>query len=347
MPGKGFGCYFAVPAEHIRAGRNTLAIRIYSPTAPLAIPGGSLWAGPIDLGGKWFAKVERTFPELAPEAMESAPQLDYRLPDMLPANLYNAMISPLTQGAIAGVLWYQGENNAKRAFEYRTAFTTLINGWREKFGRDDLPFYFCQVCNNFAKLPRPGESAWAELRESQSQALALPHTAQAVTIDLGEAGDVHFRDKKTLGHRLFLIAQSDHYGQRVACSGPVFDSMRIEDGKARIHFRSTAGGLVAAKLPATYPIKTLTGEFAPLIRNSPRSELEGFAICGDGRKWFWAEAKVEGDSVLVWSDQVPHPVAVRYGWAENPTCNLSNGAGLPASPFRTDDFPVTTQQNHY
>ena len=275
--------------------------------------------------------------------MQSAPQLDYRQPEMLPANLYNAMIHPLVPGAITGVLWYQGESNAKRAFEYRTAFTTLINGWREKFGREDLPFYFCQVCNNFAKLPQPGESAWAELRESQSLALALPHTAQAVTIDLGEAGDLHFRDKKTLGHRLFLIAQSEHYGQRVACSGPVFDSVKIEAGKARIHFRNSDGGLVAAKLPATYPIKTLTGEFSPLVRNSPHSELEGFAICGEDRKWVWADAKIDGESVLVWSDKVPRAVAVRYGWADNPTCNLSNGAGLPVSPFRTDDFHVTTQ----
>jgi sialate O-acetylesterase len=347
MPGKGFGCYFAVPVEHIRSGKNTLAIRIYSPTSPLAVPGGALWAGPIDLGGKWFTKVERSFPELAPEVMQSAPQLDYQPPEMLPANLYNAMIHPLVPYSLAGVLWYQGESNTKRAFEYRTTFTTLINGWREKWARDDLPFYFCQVCNNLAKLPRPGESAWAELRESQSRALALPHTAQAVTIDLGEAGDLHFRNKKTLGHRLFLIAQSEHYGQRVACSGPVYDSMRIEDGRARIQFRHGDGGLVAAKLPATYPIKTLTGETAPLLRNSPHSELEGFAICGEDRKWVWANAKIEGESVLVWSDRIPHPVAVRYAWADNPTCNLENGAGLPATPFRTDDFPALTAKGHF
>ena len=347
MPGKGFSCYFAVPVEHIRAGKNTLAIRIFSPTAPLAVPGRSLWAGPIDLGGKWFAKIERAFPELAPEIMQSAPQLDYRQPDMLPASLYNAMIHPLVPSAIAGVLWYQGESNAGRAFEYRTALTTLIRGWREKWKRDDLPFYICQVCNNFAKVAQPGESAWAELRESQSLALALPHTAQAVTIDLGEAGDLHPRDKKTLGHRLFLIAQSEHYGQHVAYSGPVFGSMRIEDGKARLHFHPSEGGLVATKLRETYPVKTLTGESAPLVRNSPHSELEGFAICGEDRKWDWANARIEGENVLVWSDQVKHPVAVRYGWAENPTCNLSNGAGLPASPFRTDDFPVTTQDIHY
>jgi sialate O-acetylesterase len=347
MPGKGFSCYFAVPLEHIRAGKNTLAIRIFSPTAPLAVPGRSLWAGPIDLGGKWLTKVERAFPELAPEIMQSAPPLDYRQPDMLHASLYNAMIHPLVPSAIAGVLWYQGESNAGRAFEYRTALTTLIQGWREKWRRDDLPFYFCQVCNNFAKVAQPGESAWAELRESQSLALALPHTAQAVTIDLGEAGDLHPRDKKTLGHRLFLIAESEHYGQHVERSGPVFDSMRIEDGKARLHFNHSEGGLVATKLPATYPVKTLTGEFARLVRNSPHSELEGFAVCGDDHKWVWADAMIEGENVLVRSDQVKHPVAVRYGWAENPTCNLSNGAGLPASPFRTDDFPVTTQDIHY
>ncbi len=347
MPGKGFSCYFAVPVEHIRAGKNTLAIRIYSPTAALTVPGRSLWAGPIDLSGKWSVKVERDFPELSPEDTQSMPQLDYRQPDMLPASLYNAMIHPLVPAAIAGVLWYQGESNSGRAFEYRTAFPTLIQGWREKWGNQDLPFYFCQVCNNFAKLTQPGESAWAELRESQSQALALPHTGQAVTIDFGEAGDLHSRDKKSVGHRLFLIAQSEHYGAHVASSGPTFESMSTQAGKARLHFRNCEGALVAAKLPKTYPIKTLTGEFGSLVRNSPNSELEGFAICGEDHKWHWADAVIEGESVLVWSAKVPQPVAVRYGWADNPTCNLSNSAGLPASPFRTDDFPATTQKIHY
>ena len=221
LPGKDFSCYFPVAPEQIRAGKNTLAIRIYSPASPLAVPGRALWAGPIVLDGKWLAKVERSFPEISPEATSSAPQMTYRLPEMLPGSLYNARIHPLIRYSLAGVLWYQGESNVKRAYEYRLAFPALIKGWREKWKREDLPFYFCQVCNNNPKLSTPAESAWAELRESQSLALALRDTGQAVTIDLGEAGDLHSRDKKTVGHRLFLIAEAKHYGQAVAFSYPV------------------------------------------------------------------------------------------------------------------------------
>ncbi len=347
MPGKGFSCYFAVPREQIRAGKNTLAIRIFSPASPLIVATKSLWAGPLDLNGSWFAKVERSFPELSPEVLNSAPRISYSPPEMLPGNLFNGMINPLIPYSITGVLWYQGESNAKRAYEYRVAFPTLIKGWREKWHRDDLPFYFCQVCNNFAKHAGPTESAWAELRESQSLALALANTAQAITIDLGEAGDLHFRDKQTVGHRLFLIAHAKLQGRSVGFSGPVCMPVTFEAGRARVRFEHTDGGLEAAKLPATYHVKTLTGETAPLVRNSPHSEVEGFTICGADHKWVWADAKIEGDTVLVWSDEVPQPVAVRYAWADNPTCNLCNGAGLPAAPFRTDSFPTTTKDSHF
>jgi len=347
MPGKGFACYFAVPRDRIRAGKNTLAIRIFSPTSPLVVAAASLWAGPLDLNGDWLAKVERSFPELSPAALASAPKIDYSPPEMLPGSLFNAMIHPLVPYSLSGVLWFQGESNTRRAYEYRIALPTLIRGWRDEWQRDDLPFYFCQVCNNFAKSSRPGESTWAELRESQSLALALPETGQAVTIDLGEAGDLHFRDKKTVGHRLFLIAEAQHYGRRVAYSGPVNQGVTFENGRARIRFQHTDGGLVAARLPATYDVKTLTGKTAPLVRNTPQSELEGFAICGADRKWVWANAKIDGLSVVVWSDAVPQPVAVRYAWSDNPICNLVSGAGLPASPFRTDSFPLTTKDNHY
>lgn len=347
LPGKDSSCYFPVPPERIQTGRNTLALRLYSPTSPLVVPGRALWAGPIVLDGEWSARVERAFPDLAPEVLETAPRMTYRLPDMLPGSLYNARIHPLTRYAIAGVLWYQGESNVPRAYQYRLALTALIEGWREKWQRADLPFYLCQLSNNYAKLPAPGESAWAELRESQSAALALPYTGQAITLDLGEAGDLHARDKKTVGHRLFLLAQAKHYGAPVVCEGPTYASMALEGPTARIQFRHADGGLAAGELPATYIVKSLLGETAPLIRNSPQSQLEGFAICGEDRKWHWAQARIDGESVLVSSDQVPQPIAVRYAWADNPTCNLRNGAGLPAAPFRTDDFPATTGNAHY
>jgi sialate O-acetylesterase len=347
LPGKGFACYFAVPRDHIRSGKNTLAIRIFSPASPLVIAGRSLWAGPLDLDGKWLAKVERSLPELSPEEIASKPRQTFAPPEGLPGTLFNAMIHPLVPYALSGVLWYQGENNVKRAYEYRIAFPTLIQGWREKWKREDLPFYFCQVCNNFAKPVQPAESAWAELRESQSLALQLPHTGQATTIDLGEAGDLHFRDKKTVGHRLFLIAEAQLLGHPAAFSGPTFQSVAFAAGRARIRFDHTDGGLAAATLPATYSVKTLLGQAAPLHRNRPGSELEGFAICGADRNWVWADGRIKGDCVVVWSDKVPQPIAVRYAWADNPICNLYNGAGLPASPFRTDTFPLTTATCHY
>jgi sialate O-acetylesterase len=347
LPGKDFACYFPVPPERILTGNNTLAIRIYSPTAPLIVRGGSLWAGPIVLDGPWFSKVERTFPDLSAAALKSAPQMTYKLPDMIPGSLYNARIHPLKRYAIAGVLWYQGESNVSRAYQYRLAFPALIKGWRAAWQRDDLPFYWCQVCNNYAKPTAPGESPWAELRESQSLALDLLNTGQAITIDLGEAGDLHSRNKKTAAHRLYLIAQAQHYGEPITSSGPIYQSIAIEGNKARVKFTNTEGGLVAAALPTTYPIKTLLNETSPLIRNSPHSQLEGFTICGEDHKWTWANAQIEGDTVLVWSDQVPKPVAVRYAWSDNPTCNLSNGAGLPATPFRTDEFPTTTATKQY
>lgn len=347
LPGKDFPCYFPVPRESIRAGRNTLAIRLYSPASSLNFPDRSLWAGPIDLNGKWLAKVERSFPELSSEVMAAAPRLDAQPPEAVPGALFNAMIHPLVPYRLAGVLWYQGESNVKRAEEYRTAFPALITGWREQWQQPDLPFYFCQLCNNAAKVTAPGESAWAELRESQAQALALPATGQAVIIDVGEAGDLHPRDKQTVGHRLFLIAAGNRDGHSLSFSGPIFDSSAIDGGQVRVKFRHGEGGLVAKELPSTYIVKSVTGETAPLIRNSPGSELEGFAICGADHKWTWAQAKIDGDSVLVWSDKVPQPAAVRYAWADNPTVNLYNRAGLPAAPFRTDDFPLTTKNAHF
>jgi len=260
-----------------------------------------------------------------------------------PSCLFNGMIHPILSYPINGVIWYQGETNVSRAWQYRSAFPMLIKDWRTQWKQPDLPFYFCQLANFKPKTAAPEESPDAELRESQSLALKLPHTGQAVLIDIGEAGDIHPRNKKDVGDRLARIALADCHGKKIAFSGPVYQSMKIEGDKIRLTFTHTDGGLTAKPLPATYDVKTEKGVTAPLVRNSPNSELAGFAICGADHKWVWADAKIDGDSVVVWSDQVPKPVAVRYAWASNPTCNLYNGAGLPASPFRTDDEPATTR----
>jgi sialate O-acetylesterase len=257
------------------------------------------------------------------------------------------MVAPLIPYAISGVIWYQGESNIGRAWQYRTAFPLLIKDWRRQWGQGDFPFYFCQLANFKEKQAEPGESVWAELREAQSATLALPRTGQAVLIDIGESRDIHPRNKKPAGERLAALALANNYEQAIPFSGPVYESSQFADGKAVLHFKHTDGGLVARPLPDTFDVETKIKETAPLIRNSPESELEGFAICGEDKKWGWARAMIDGDTVIVWSEKIPSPVAVRYAWADNPTGNLYNGAGLPASPFRTDDFPLTTLNVKY
>ena len=193
----------------------------------------------------------------------------------------------------------------------------------------------------------PDESSWAELREAQSLTLKLPNTGEAVLIDVGETGDIHPRNKKDPGERLAAISLARDDRKSIPYSGPVYDSVKFANGKAVLIFKNPADGLLAKPLPETCVVRSRTNTSAPLLRNSPGSELEGFAICGEDKKWSWADAKIEGNTVVVCSDKVPSPVAVRYAWADNPTCNLYSSAGLPASPFRTDDFPPITLQTKY
>jgi len=351
IPGQGsirrYGPY-DVPAGAVKAGKNVLAIRLYEPVGPAKFFGEPK-AGTASLAGEWLAKAEREFPAIAAEKSAAAPPLPATppAPQNAPAFLFNGMIRPILPYAISGAIWYQGESNAGRAFQYRTAFPLMITDWRKQWNQGDFPFYFCQLANYQAKKPEPGESPWAELREAQAMTLKLPNTGQAVLIDIGESGDIHPRNKKDVGERLALIALARDYGKAAPFSGPVYDSMKIQSGKAILSFQHTDGGLAAKPLPNTYDVKSLANETAPLVRNSPNSQLEGFAICGGDKKWVWADAKIDGNNVIVWSDKVAAPVAVRYAWAENPTCNLVNGAGLPASPFRTDDFPPMTLNSKY
>lgn len=335
------GEHYSIPVNEIRNGANVIAIRLFEPISPARFA-GSFTMGGVPYDGAWLAKSEYELP--APSADKPAPQPLKMATESqnCPGRLFNGMIHPLLSYAIRGVIWYQGESNAGRATQYRTAFPLLIGDWRKQWHNEDFPFYFCQLANFMPKKPDPAESAWAELRDAQASALRLPHAGQAVLIDLGEAGDIHPCNKKDPGERLALIALAKDYGKPIPYSGPVFDSMKIDGSKAILTFKPTDGGLVANPLPETYLVSTKLNKTVPLVRNSPGSQLEGFAICGADKQWFWADARIEGDMVIVSSPKVPDPVAVRYAWADNPTCNLYNGAGLPASPFRTDDFtPVT------
>jgi sialate O-acetylesterase len=248
------------------------------------------------------------------------------------------MIHPLIPYSLSGVIWYQGESNKNFAWQYRTALPLLIQSWRQQWGQV-FPFYIAQMHNHYAKEAQPLESEGAELREAQNSALSLPKTGMAVTIDLGEE-DIHPRNKKDVGERLAAVALVKTYGKTMPYSGPVYTGVKKAGAKLVVSFSHTEGGLVAKPVPATHVV---TGtKTAPLVRNSPDSQLEGFAICGADKKWVWAQAKIVGETVEVWSEKVSDPLAVRYAWAINPTCNLYNGAGLPAGPFRSDDFPAKT-----
>jgi sialate O-acetylesterase len=335
---------YDVPGTLVKSGSATLAIRVFAPAGGIGFSGVS--GAPA---GPFLTKVEYALPALDPAAVKSYPQHP-PIPAgerNLATTLYNGMLHPLIPYAIRGVLWYQGEANVGRAVQYRKAFPLLIKDWREKWGEGDFPFYFCQLANMQSKRSTAGDSATAELREAQTMALSLVNTGQAILIDLGEADDVHFRNKKEAGERLARIALANSYGKAIPFSAPMYDSMTVEGISIRLHFSRVDQGLVAKQLPAIYALKSTLPADQPLIKNSPDSELQGFMICGNDRKWIWANAKIDAQTVLVSSPQISHPVAVRYAWADNPTCNLYSSAGLPVCPFRTDDFPLVTAKNKY
>jgi sialate O-acetylesterase len=351
--------YSIYASAHVPAGDHILAVRVFDPSAGAGIlpvtPGSGadvrFVVGSIPVGGVWQAKPEFELPPLDDAAKGSLPQRPVTVP-MQPQNVasfnFNGMIHPILPYAIQGVLWYQGESNWNHGYEYRTAFSLLIKDWRAQWGRGDFPFYFCQIASYDGAPKIPGNAWTPEVREAQSMALSLPNTGEAILIDIGEDGNIHPADKLDVGDRLARIALANTYGKKdVVFSGPVYDTMTVENDKIRLHFLHCEGGLVAKLLPAEYkPISQLPAT-VPLVRNSPNSELEGFAICGDDHVWKWADAKIDGEYVVVSSPDVPKPVAVRYAWSNYPYCNLYNGAGLPAGSFRTDDLPLLSQKLHY
>ena len=236
------------------------------------------------------------------------------------------MIAPLTSFSIRGVIWYQGESNVEphRSREYRLLFPALISDWRRAWNQGPFPFLFVQLPNfkeqgTVFLYPQPNdmESAWADVREGQLAALALPNTGMVVTLDIGDPTNIHPGNKLDVGRRLSLLARSLAYGETIVASGPIYRAFVVEGDRLRLKFDHAGGGLVAK------------GE-----------DLKGFAIAGRERRFVPANAKIEGNSVVIWSPSVSYPIAVRYGWADNPEASLFNREGLPASPFRTDDWHV-------
>ena len=310
---------YRVPGKLVRGGANVVAIRVsdlVGQGGPWGQPADTMFAELADgsdatkvsLAGEW-----RIWPEFITPPRPHNPSTPNR-----PSVLYNAMIEPLVPFGVRGAIWYQGESNAGRPVQYRTLLPALIGDWRRAWQTDDFPFLVVQLANFMAAADLPQESKWAALREAQLKTLAVPKTGLAVAIDIGEAKDIHPRNKQDVGLRLALWALRDTYSKEMTCSGPLYESMKVEGNRVRLRFAHLGGGLVA--------------EGGPLKR---------FAIAGEDRKFVWAEATIDGGTVVVSSPAVPKPVAVRYAWANNPEgCNLYNAAGLPASPFRTDDWPV-------
>jgi len=243
-----------------------------------------------------------------------------------PGCLYNGMIAPLIPYAIKGAIWYQGEANAGRAWEYRTLFAAMIRDWRQAWGQGNFPFLWVQLPNFRAIHEEPGDSTWAELREAQARTLRLTNTGMGCIIEHGEADDIHPKNKRPAGERMALWALARFHAQHIPYAGPTYRSAEIEGDRVRIHF-DHVGSRLARRVTDNAPYPTA---------------LTGFEIAGKNRKFVWAHAKFDGDTVVVWSEAVKRPVAVRYAWSDNPVCNLFNADSLPAPPFRTDQWPGIT-----
>lgn len=311
---------YTIPARLTRTGRAVVAVRMID----TAREGGMLGTlclrrtdtgQTLDLSGPWRYDITADIRQVGPMPTDQTADPNVE------TSLYNAMVHPLVPYAMRGVIWYQGENNASRAWQYRDLFPLLIADWRQLWGRD-FPFYYVQLAAYMPRLDAPAESEWAELREAQLQTLHVSGTGMAVTIDCGDAADIHPKDKQSVGHRLALIARARTYGEDIAYSGPIYRSHRIEGKSMVLTFDHADGGLKSADGQA----------------------LRGFAMAGPDHRFHWATARVVDGEVVVTCPEVTFPMAVRYAWANNPDCNLVNGAGLPASPFRTDDWPGLTNK---
>lgn len=307
---------YTIPSGLVQPGENTIAVRIamlwggggLNPGNDIYITDGS---SKITLAGNWLYKkdLETAIPKM-PNYQGN------------PTVLFNSMINPLIPYGIKGFLWYQGESNAEEAYNYRKLFPMLIADWRQHWQQGNLPFLYVQLANYMQRKPLPSESEWAELREAQTLTLSQPNTGMACTIDIGEAGSVHPVNKQEVGRRLALIANKLAYQQNGVVSGPMYKNFKTDGNRIRVSFNHTASGL-----------STKDG-----------IEVTGFAIAGSDKHFYWAKAVIEGDEVAVYSDKVEKPVAVRYAWADNPDCNLVNSEGLPAVPFRTDNWKGITQK---
>ncbi len=314
--------YKAAP-EYLKEGKNVIAVRVEDTGGGGGFHGKAedmelvFGGGKISLAGDWNYRV-------SPLKLKFS-EGDITDPDDYPTLLFNGMIHPVLNYPITGAIWYQGESNVERAYQYRTLMPLMIEDWRTQWDQPDFPFFIVQLANYKTPPTQPEESNWAELREAQSMALSFPNTGMAVAIDIGEASDIHPTNKQDVGKRLALSALKVAYGRDIVYSGPVFREMNNDSSHAILSFDHIGSGLLC---------------------KDRYGYVKGFAIAGSDSVFHWAKAHIKGDRVWVYSDKVKEPVAVRYGWANNPDdVNLYNEEGLPASPFRTDDWPGITLDN--
>ena len=302
--------FYSVAERILKEGTNNITIRVQDRRNKGGFS-GSAKDFYIDLGnkkqslaGNWKYKVDQVYDNFDIS------------PNEQPSLLYNGMINPLIPYGIKGVIWYQGENNSRRAIEYATTFPNMITNWRQDWDQGDFPFLFVQLAN-FGN-PNANHTNWAELRESQTKTLSLKNTGMALAVDIGEANDIHPRNKQDVGKRLSLAALKIAYNKEVIYSGPQYKSMKIDDNKAIISFHHIGSGLTT---------------------KNDDNEVKEFEIAGKDQKFYKASAKIDGDNIVVWSNEIKKPVAVRFAWANNPSkFNLYNKEGLPAIPFRTDTW---------
>jgi sialate O-acetylesterase len=314
---------YTIPAGTLKEGNNVIAVRVNDTGGGGGIYGDknemkiTIGNSTQPLSGEWAYRVESISKNLVSVGPNSYPTL-----------LYNAMLKPLIPIAIKGAIWYQGESNAGRAYQYRKAFPLMISDWRKQLGQGDFPFYFVQLASYNAGYGNSVKgSNWAELREAQTMTLSLPNTGMAVTTDIGEANDIHPRNKQDVGKRLAAIALNKTYGKNIVSSGPTYKTMEVKGDKIVISFDNIGGGLMA---------------------KDKYGYLKGFEIAGSDQKFSYAKAEIEGNTVVVHSDDVKQPVAVRFGWADEASDdNLFNKEGFPAVPFRTDNWKGITTDNKF
>lgn len=310
---------YVIPAGILKEGKNVIAVRvvdngggggIYGETSNLKLTiGGNV----IALSGNWKFQVE----SIKKTTNENS----------LPSLCYNAMINPLIPFAFQGVLWYQGESNAGRSYQYRKAFPLLINDWRQKWQQGNFPFYFVQLAT-FNTTGNSNEgSGWAELREAQAMTLKLPNTGMCVTTDIGNPSDIHPTNKQGVGYRLSALAFNNLYKREMVCSGPSFNSMKVNGNQLVLSFNDVGTGLYT---PDKY------------------GYIKGFEIAGEDKVFYYAQAFLKGNTVVVSCDKVSNPVAVHFGWIGDASdCNLFNKEGFPAVPFRTDEWKTATKDEKY